>query len=119
MCLDLPILLLHFLCYGTYSDFGHRKSNPYVCIALHDFTAMFNNHRLSTENGWSPNQIWLNGMLNEKNTLRFSDPLDDFVLDQHYAKVPNGPRPMSDVEGFVVEPIEIINEREESDYILH
>ena len=89
-----------------------------INTALDDFTAMFNNHRLSTENGWSPNQIWLNGMLNENNPLRFSNGLDDSVVDQHYGEDPNGPRPMSDVEGVVVEPVEIINEREISDYIL-
>lgn len=80
---------------------------------------MFNDHRLSTENGWSPNQLWLNGMLNENNPLRFSDGLDDSIVDQGFiGEDPNGPRPMSDVEGVVVEPVEIISQREIPDYIL-
>ena len=37
--------------------------------------------------------------LNENNPLRFSNGLDDSVVDQHYGEDPNGPRPMSDVEG--------------------
>ena len=88
-----------------------------INAALDDFTAMFNNHRLSTENGWSPNQIWLNGMLNENNPLRFSNGLDDSVVDQNYGEDPNGPRPLSD-NGVVVEPVQIIDEREISDSIL-
>ena len=75
---------------------------------------MFNNHRLSTENGWSPNQIWLNG----NNPLRFSDRLDDSVVDQHYGEDPNGPRPLPEVEGVVVEPVQIVNEQEISDPII-
>ncbi|XP_028410615.1 uncharacterized protein LOC114533306 [Dendronephthya gigantea] len=96
----------------------HQVFTSRINTALDDFAAMFNNHRLSTENGWSPNQIWLNGMLNENNPLRFSHGLDDLVVDQHYGEDPDGPRPLSDDEGVVVEPVQIINEREISDSIL-
>ena len=96
----------------------HLVFTSRINTALHDFSAMFNNHRLSTENGWSPNQIWLNGMLNENNPLRFSDRLDDSVVDQHYGEDPNGPRPLSEVEGVVVEPVQIVNEQEISDSII-
>lgn len=68
---------------------------------------MFNDHRLSTENGWSPNQLWLNGMLNENNPLRFSDGLDDSIVDQHYGEDPNSPRLVSDVEGVVLNQLKL------------
>ena len=36
-----------------------------ACInyALKDFAAAFNNRPIRTENNWSPNKIWINGMI--------------------------------------------------------
>ena len=36
-----------------------------INIAVSEFSAMFNNHKLSTENNWTPNQIWSNGLLHK------------------------------------------------------
>ncbi|CAB3984915.1 hypothetical protein AC249_AIPGENE5997 [Paramuricea clavata] len=89
----------------------HLVFTSRINTALDDFAAMFNNHRLSTENGWSPNQIWVSGMLNENNPLRFNGGQDDSVVDQHYGKDPDGPQSLSD-DGVVVEPVQVIHGRE-------
>ena len=95
----------------------HLVFNGRINTALDEFVAMFNNHHLSTENGWTPNQIWLNGMLNEDNPLRSNHDLDGSVVDQHYGADPDGPRPLSGAEGVVVEPVQIAQSREISDFV--
>ena len=35
--------------------------------ALNEFKELHNNHLLRTEGNWTPNQMWLNGMLNPSN----------------------------------------------------
>uniref|UniRef100_A0ABM0MHA4 Uncharacterized protein LOC102808228 n=1 Tax=Saccoglossus kowalevskii TaxID=10224 RepID=A0ABM0MHA4_SACKO len=40
---------------------------PRINSALEEFTAAFNRHGLRTEGGWSPLQIWLNGMIDVNN----------------------------------------------------
>jgi hypothetical protein len=35
--------------------------------SLHEWMDSFNNHPLSTEHNWTPNQLWNNGMLREDN----------------------------------------------------
>ena len=59
---------------------------------------------------WNPNQLRLNGRLNENHLLRFSEGLDDSVVDQHYGEDRNC--------RVVVQPVEIISQKEISDYIL-
>ncbi|CAH3037631.1 unnamed protein product [Pocillopora meandrina] len=54
----------------------HVKRNQ-IRVAINRFANMFNNHRLSTEHGWTPNQIWLNGILNESNPLSSSGGVDE------------------------------------------
>lgn len=64
---------------------------------------MFNNHRLSTEHGWTSNQIRLNGILNESNALSSSGGVDEF-----YQKDPDAPHPHSvDDDRVVVVPVEV------------
>ena len=47
-----------------------------INFALNEFNDAYNYHRLSTERNWTPNQIWLNGMLDSDNPLN-KGQLDD------------------------------------------
>ena len=38
-----------------------------INYALKEFAAAFNNRPIRTENNWSPNKIWINGMINPSN----------------------------------------------------
>ena len=89
-----------------------------INFALHEFASMFNNHGLSTEHNWSPNQIWLNGILGENNPLNSSESFHESV-DQFYGEDPDGPHPQADDDGVVVAPVEIAHSREVSDFVLH
>ena len=75
---DVYRCVCHFFYYLFYAMEQTRildLDNPLHMVALHlvftdrintalkEFADMFNNHRLSTEQGWTPNQIWMNGML--------------------------------------------------------
>ena len=57
-----------------------------------EFQEMFNNHRLSTEKGWTPIPIWITGMANEQNPLT-RNHVKDVVADDNYGVDPAGPRP--------------------------
>ena len=47
----------------------HHVFLPRINFGLSEFKALYNDHRLSTERNWTPNQIWHNGMLNPNNPL--------------------------------------------------
>lgn len=47
----------------------HLVFTSWKNTALTEFANMFNNHRLSTEHGWTPNQIWLNGQMFSMRTI--------------------------------------------------
>ena len=71
---------------------------------------MFNNHRLSTEHKWTPNQIWLNGILNENNPLSSSGGVDESEVDEFYGEDPDASHPHSvDDDGVVVAPVEMVH----------
>ena len=58
----------------------HLRFLKRINFALTEFQEMYNSHRLSTENGWTPNQIWLNGMMDNANPLsanRVHDTISD------------------------------------------
>ena len=54
----------------------HLVFTPRINFALKEFMEAFNAHRLSSEHSWSPNQIWINGMIDPNNPLA-NDGLDD------------------------------------------
>ena len=58
----------------------HLALLPRINFALNEFKESYNNHRLRTERNWTPNQIWINGILNSDNPLA-NDLLDDAVED--------------------------------------
>ena len=71
--LDNPthVFTLHYI-------FLHRINQ-----ALHEYMRGFNEHGIRTANNWSPNQMWINGMLNEENPLAH-DRLDETPEDLQY-----------------------------------
>ena len=90
---------------------------PRINNSLNVFKDMFNNHGLSADSGWTPNQIWLNGMLNENNSLSKSG-LDDIDADAQYGEDPEGPSPrLNSDNNVVIEPVEISHADELSEYI--
>jgi len=54
----------------------HLVYLPRINLALTDFMEAFNEHRLSTERNWTPNQIWMNGMMDPENPLT-NEELDE------------------------------------------
>ena len=62
----------------------------------------FNEHGIRTANNWSPNQMWINGMLNEENPLAH-DRLDETPEDlQYYGYDPQAPSPFENSDNNVV-----------------
>ena len=59
-------------------------------LALEEWKACHNHHPLSTEHGWSPNQLWLTGMMDRRNPLARggvednSDLINDGYLDDPF-----------------------------------
>jgi len=95
----------------------HLVFSKRINTALNEFVGMFNDHGLSTEHGWTPNQIWLNGILNENNPLN-SNGSDHSVVDQFYGEDPDGPRPLSDVaHGVIIEQIRIDYSEDITDFV--
>ena len=61
-----------------------------INTALLEFKNMFNSHRLSTERNWTPNQIWINGMLDPNNPLGKNE-VENIEADEFFGEDPNGP----------------------------
>lgn len=76
---------------------------------LNEFEELYNNHQLQTESNWTPDQMWLNGM------LTLSNPLAENLIDNdiHNANVnrmdPKGPSPFENRDSNVVIPELILN----------
>ena len=82
----------------------HHVFLPRINQALHEYKEAFNKHGIRTANNWSPNQMWLNGMMNEDNPLAH-ERLDENPNDpQHYGYDPNGPSPFEETNNNVVVP---------------
>lgn len=79
-----------------------------INYALHEWMHGFNNHPLSTEHNWSPNQLWINGMLKQNNPL-VNGGLDDDPDDiRFYGEDPDGPTPFEDSDNCViVSPVQV------------
>ena len=87
----------------------HLVYQPRINLSLQEFMLAFNNHRLSTEHGWTPNQIWINGMMDQSNPLRVYNGLDDSPNDyQYYGEAPHGSISVGNRNNnVVVSPVEI------------
>ena len=64
-----------------------------IIQALNEFKELHNNHSLGTEDSWTPNQTWLNDMLNPSNPL--VENLVDNLVDNAdlFGVDPEGPLP--------------------------
>ena len=61
-----------------------------INCALSEWMVSFNDHPVQTEHNWSPNQMWLNGMMNPCNPLAVGN-LDDNPEDiTFYGEDPEG-----------------------------
>ena len=73
-----------------------------INYALHEWMDSFNNHPLSTEHNWSPNQLWINGMLRQDNPLASGEADDDPDDARFYGEDLDGPTPFEDSDNCVI-----------------
>lgn len=97
----------------------HLIFTPRINKCLAEFMEAFNNHRVSTEQNWTPYQMWTNGMMHPDNPMANGqlEELEECEL-QLYGYDPEGPPPISEDGIVVVEPIELDNEDLIRAYIL-
>ena len=95
----------------------HTVFIPRINKALNDFAEAFNNHAVSTEGNWTPNQMWINGMLHANNPLAHGS-LDDEPDDPEiYGYDPEGPSPQEH-NNVVVESVTLDNSILLKSYVL-
>ena len=83
---------------------------PRISYNLHEYWKAFNNHSIRTEKNWTPNQMWMNGMMDENNPLANGILDDDPDSLEWYGDDPNGPSPFDDTDNnVVVNPVLIEN----------
>ena len=72
-----------------------------IIQALNEFKELHNNHSLRTEGSWTPNQMWLNDMLNPSNPL--VENLVDNLVDNAdlFGVDPEGPLPFENSDNNV------------------
>ena len=69
---------------------------PRINFALDEFKGAFNEHKIRTARNWSPNQLWINGMMNINNPLSHGE-LDEYPQNlELYGEDPQGPTPFQD-----------------------
>ena len=64
--------------------------------ALSEWMICFNDHPVQTEHNWSPNQMWLNGMMNPNNPLANGNTDDDPEDLTFYGEDPECPLPLEE-----------------------
>jgi len=87
----------------------HLVFLPRINQSLSEFKALYNDHRLSSEHNWTPNQIWHNGIiLNPDNPLS-SNGLDDTIEPEFFGEDPSAPFPLSEDNNVIVNPPNLDN----------
>ena len=86
----------------------HLVFLPRLNHSLSEFKALYNDHRLSSERNWTPNQIWRNGILDQDNPLSTND-LDDSIEPEFFGEDPSAPFPISESNNVNVTPPNIDN----------
>ena len=86
----------------------HYVFLPRINIALNELMEAYNNHRLSTEHNWIPNQIWYNSMSNPVNPIT-NDLVDEETnYIQYYVEDSEGLYPIDpDVNNVVVSAVDV------------
>jgi hypothetical protein len=96
----------------------HLVYLPRINHALDEYKEAFNHHAVRTENNWTPYQMWLNGMMHERNPLAHSQ-LDDNPDDvEYYGYDPQGPSPLEDNGAVVVPEVRLDNNEEIRSFVL-
>ena len=96
----------------------HLVYLPRINHALDEYKEAFNHHAVRTENNWTPYQVWLNGMMHERNPLAHSQ-LDDNPDDvEYYGYDPQGPSPLEDNGAVVVPEVRLDNNEEIRSFVL-
>ena len=92
----------------------HLVFTPRINFALKEFMEAFNAHHLSSEHSWSPNQIWINGMIDPNNPLANNGLDDDPDSLELYGEDLQGPCSMFDegTNNVVVSPDAIPHDQE-------
>ena len=101
----------------------HLVFCPRINVSFKEFVETHNNHSLSTEHNWTPNQIRVNGMMNPDNPLVHGALDDDCVDDldhELYGYDQDAPCSMENGESnlVIVDPVTIPFEREIRNYVL-
>ena len=73
--------------------------------SLETFAEQWNNHPVTTEQNFSPNQLWVQGMIRTQNThlTAVQAVLDGSTDMSHYGVDEDGPVPIPDAQQYVVE----------------
>ena len=89
--------------------------------ALDEFKGMFNEHKLSTEEAWTPNQLWYTGMVDEENPLGIDEVEDSDYQPENivfYGEEIGGPVAFEDSQNeVVVSPLNIPFQDEIQNYV--
>ena len=90
--------------------------------AITEFIGQWNNHPVSTESNFSPNQLWIQGMLQLRNSgfTGVSAVVESDVIDfEHYGRDDDGPVPMLQDENTVSVPETLVPFNDERLHSLH
>ena len=90
---ELHVYCLHLVFVGLINE------------SLETFTRQWNNHPVTTEQNFSPNQLWVQGMIRMQNThhTAVGAVLDGSIDMSNYGVDEDGPVPISDAQQYVVE----------------
>ena len=77
---------------------------PRINYALQEYLELYNNHPMRTANNWSPYQMWLNGMFDDRNPLAAGDVDDDPEEHETYGIDPMAPAPFETSNNNVIIP---------------
>ena len=96
----------------------HLVFLPQINLAMDEYREAFNHHPVRTENNWSPYQMWMNGMMHEKNPLanmQLDEDPDDL---EYYGYDSQGPSPLEDNGEVVVPEIRLDHSEEIKSFVL-
>ena len=75
---------------------------PRINFALDEFKGASNEHKIRTARNWSPNQLWINGMMDINNPLSHGELDENPQNLELYGEDPQGPTPFDDSENEVI-----------------
>ena len=96
----------------------HLVYLPRINHALKEYKEAFNHHAVRTENNWTHNQMWLNGMMLERNPLAHAQHDDDPYNLECYEYDTLGPSPLEDNGAVVVSEVMLDNNEQILSFVL-